>query len=311
LSRAAGDQFGVDVSISGDYAIIGAIGAAYIFQRTTTGWNQQVKLVPSDGNVGDRFGCVVSIDDKYAIIGARGDNDNGFNSGSAYIFRRLDGTTWVQEKKLEALDGDEGDWFGYAVAINGNYAIVGAVLDNNSNGADSGSAYIFKRNGSNWNQKQKLVAGDGQAYDEFGGSVCLSGSYAIVGAIKNDDMGEDFGAAYIFEKSGENWVQKPKLVPLDGASGNQFGNSVSIDGNYAVVAAKLDDEKGTESGSAYIFKRGVQSWIQQTKLTAPDGQPRDYFGHSVSIDGRYVIVGAPFNNANGYDSGSVYIFQAY
>jgi hypothetical protein len=315
-SPAVGDQFGSDVSISGDNAIVGAdrndyngpwSGAVYVFQRTNAGWIQQDMLVPSDGRGGDRFGCAVSISGNYAIIGSYWDDDNGTSSGSAYIFRQ-DATGWIQEAKLTASDGAKDDWFGNAVSISGNYAIVGAVLDND-NGTNCGSAYVFRRNGSNWIQQAKLIAGDEDAGDEFGGSVCLKGNYAIIGAICDDDMGEDAGSAYIFERSGDDWIQLAKLVSHDGAGGDHFGNSVSIDGNYAVVAANLDADNGAESGSAYIFKREGQSWEQQAKLTATDGDQRDFFGQGVSIDGSYVIVGAPYDDDNSNDSGSVYIFR--
>ena len=311
-SPAAGDQFGSDVSISGDNAIVGAdrndyngpwSGAAYVFQRTNIGWIQQDMLVPSDGNVGDRFGNSVSISGNYLIIGSYWDDDNGFNSGSAYIFRK-DVAGWVLEAKLRASDGAGDDWFGHDVSIDGNYAVVGSVLDNHD-GAYRGSAYIFRRDGSNWVQQAKLVAEDGQAGDEFGGSVSLSGNYAVIGAIGNDDA----GAVYIFVRSGNDWIQQARLVPLDGAGGDHFGNSVSIDGNYAIVAAHLDADMGADSGSAYIFKREGQSWAQQAKLTAPDGSSNDFFGQGVSIDSSYVIIGAPYNDDSGDNSGSVYIFR--
>ncbi|MBN2592970.1 MAG: FG-GAP repeat protein, partial [Sedimentisphaerales bacterium] len=188
------------------------------------------------------------------------------------------------------------------------YAVVGAVLDDHD-GASRGSAYIFRRDGSNWIQQAKIVAGDGQAGDEFGGSVSINGNYAVIGAIGNDDAGEDAGAAYIFIRSGNDWAQQARLIPSDGAAGDQFGNSVSIYDGYAVVAAHLDADNGAESGSAYIFEREGQSWAQQAKLTAPDGNSNDFFGQDVSIDGSYVIVGAPYNDDNGYNSGSVYIFR--
>lgn len=315
-SPAAGDQFGSDVSISGDNAIVGAdrndsngpwSGAAYVFQRSNTGWIQQDMLVPSDGNIGDRFGNAVSISGNYLIVGAYWDDDNGINSGSAYVFRK-DIAGWVLQAKLTASDGAKYDWFGYDVSIDGNYAIVGAVLDNHD-GAYRGSAYIFKRDGSNWVQQAKLVAEDGQAGDEFGESVSISGNYVVIGAIGNDDAGEDAGAAYIFVRNGGNWTQQARLVPSDGTVGDQFGNSVSSDGNYAVVAAHLDTDMGDESGSVYIFKREGQSWPQQAKLTAPDGQQGDFFGQGVSIDGSYVIAGAPYDDDKGNESGSVHIFR--
>jgi len=315
-SPAAGDQFGCSVSISGGNAIVGAdrndyngpwSGAAYIFERTNAGWIQQAMLVPSDGRVGDRFGCAVSISRDYAIVGSYWDDDNGTSSGSAYIFK-YGATGWVQEAKLTASDGAKDDWFGYAVSISGNYAIVGAALDDD-NGSNRGSVYVFRRSGSGWVQQAKLLAGDGDAGDEFGGSVCLEGKHAVIGAIGDDDIGEDSGAAYIFERTGNDWIQQDKLVAPDGAVGDHFGNSVSIDGNYAVVAANLDSDMGEESGSAYIFKREGQRWAPQAKLTAPDAAGYDYFGQWVGIDGSYVVISAPYDDDNGDDSGSLYIFR--
>ena len=315
-SPGAGDQFGCSVSISGDIAIVGAdrnnsnglwSGAAYIFERTDTGWTQQEMLIPSDGRIGDRFGCAASIDGDYAIVGSYWDDDNANNSGSAYVFRK-DPAGWVQEAKLTASDGAKDDWFGYAVSISGKYAVVGAVLDDD-NGVNKGSVYVFSRSGSNWTQQAKLVAGDGNANDEFGGSVCIEGNYVIVGAVGNDGLGENSGAAYIFVRTGNDWIQQARLLAQDGADGENFGNSVSIDGTYAVIAANLDADMGQDSGSAYVFKREGQNWAQQAKLAAPDGQPYDYFGQAVSIDGSYVVIGAPDDDDNGENSGSAYIFR--
>ena len=313
---SAGDQFGCSVSISGDNAIVGAdrnnsnglwSGAAYIFERSGAVWAQQEMLIPSDGRIGDRFGCAVSIDGDYAIAGSYWDDDNGNNSGSAYIFRK--GTAgWVQEARLTASDGAKDDWFGYAVSISGKYAVVGAVLDDDS-GPDRGSAYVFKRSGSNWVQQAKLLAADGNDDDEFGGSVCIEGNSVIVGASGSDALGENAGAAYIFVRTGNNWTQQAGLLAADAAVGQNFGNSVSIDGNYAVIGANLDTGMGADSGAAYIFRREGQNWAQQAKLTAPDGQPYDYFGQAVSIDGSYVVAGAPEGDDNGQNSGSAYIFR--
>jgi hypothetical protein len=305
---AAEDDFGRSVSISGDYAIVGAHsddekGSAYIFKRDGSSWSQQAKLLASDGAVGDSFGRSVSISGDYAIVGALLDDDNGAQSGSAYIFKR-DGTNWSQQAKLLASDGAAHDWFG-SVSISGDYAIVGAYGDDD-NGADSGSAYIFKRDRSSWSQQAKLLAADGEAVDYFGISVSISGDYAIVGAYKDGDNGT--GSAYIFKRDGTSWSQQAKLMASDGAADDFFGFSVSISGDYAVVGAYWDDDNGTQSGSAYIFKRDGSSWSEQAKLLAADGAVGDRFGYSVSISGDYAIVGANGDDDNGTDSGSAYIY---
>jgi hypothetical protein len=224
------------------------------------------------------------------------------------------GTNWsvpvtlvTERQKLLASDGATADQFGCSVFISGDYAIVGALYDDDK-GSNSGSAYIFKWNGTSWSQQQKLTASDGAAGDWFGTSVSISGDYVIVGASRDDDNGTDSGSAYIFTPNDidpNNWVQQQKLTASDGAVSDNFGYSVSISGDYAIVGAYRDDDNGTDSGSAYIFKWDGTSWSQQQKLTASDGAVWDYFGRSVSISGDYAIVGAENNGGKG----SAYIFK--
>ena len=236
-------------------------------------------------------------------MGAYGDDGE---KGSAYIFLRS-GTSWVQQAKLTASDGNAFDRFGNSVSISGDYAIVGANQDD-VNGTDSGSAYIFKRDSTTWSQQAKLTASDGAASDWFGWSVSISGDYAIVGAFWDDDKGTDSGSAYIFKRDGTTWSQQDKLTASDGAVGDRFGWSVSISGDYAIVGAYLDDDKGSSSGSAYILKRDGTSWSEEAKLTASDGAGIDRFGYSVSIGNGYIIAGAYFDDDKGTNSGSAYMF---
>lgn len=307
------DQFGKSVSVSGEYAIVGAdyddssTGSAYIFKHDGTSWVQQTKLTASDRSANDRFGYSAFISGDFAIVGAPHDDDNGYWSGSAYVFKR-DGENWTQEAKLIPSDGSNGDEFGISVSISTDYAIVGAYRDND-NGSDSGSAYIFKRDGSNWAQQAKLTASDAAANDYFGKPVSISGDYVIVAANGDDDDGDRSGSAYIFKRDGTGWIQQAKLTASDAAAGDLFAESVSISGNYAIVGAYLDDDKGTNSGSAYIFKRNGTDWIEEAKLIASDGAADDSFGVSVSINGDYAVVGAWMNDTYGMDSGSAYIFK--
>ena len=310
------DFFGCSVSIDGDYAIVGAYcdddngdlsGSAYIFKSEDTTWIQQAKLIASDGASGDAFGNYVSIDGDYAIVGAYCDDDNGIWSGSAYVFKRED-TTWIQQAKLLASDGLANDFFGCSVSINDDYAIVGAYYDGD-NGLLSGSSYIFKRNGIDWNVEAKLLASDGSDFDFFGCSVDISGDYAIIGAYGDDDNGNESGSAYVFKKDGTTWNEEAKLLALDGEEYDYFSYTVSIDGDNTIIGAYGDDDEGIDSGSAYIFKRVDTNWNEEDKLLASDGASSDEFGCSVSIDDKYAIIGARDDSDNGYESGSAYIFK--
>ncbi|GBC62283.1 hypothetical protein DENIS_3252 [Desulfonema ishimotonii] len=314
------DYFGGSVSVSGDYAIAGAkcdehiatyAGSAYIFHRSGTVWTQQAKLTAGDGEQGDNFGSSVSVSGDYAIVGAYYDKDEDDplnHYGSAYVFYR-DGTAWTQQARLTASDGGPEDRFGMSVCVSGDYAVVGSNYDDD-NGTNSGSAYIFYRNGSVWEEQGKLIAGDNAEGDFFGRSVSVSGDYAIVGAPNDDDGGSSSGSAYIFHRSESAWTQTCKLTADDSASGDLFGNSVSISGDYAIAGAYFGDDNGSMSGKAYIFFRnGDGTWTQQDKLTASDGAERDHFGNSVGIGGECVIAGAYYDDDNGTNSGSAYIYD--
>ncbi len=305
---AAEDWFGRSVGISGATAIVGAFGdddngsmsgSAYLFD-TTTG-RQIAKLLADDGAVEDRFGLHVAISGGITIVGAHRDDDNGDNSGSAYLF---DIRTGQQIAKLLPDDAAAGDGFGISVAISGAIAIVGAVWDDD-NGDASGSAYLFDT--TSGRQIAKLLPDDGAALDYFGTSVAISGATAIVGAYPEDDNG-DPGFAYLFDTT--TGRQIAKLLADDGAAGDQFGISVEIAGTTAIVGANLDDDNGLNSGSAYLFD--ISDPANPTpiaKLLPKDGAAGDLFGSLVAISGARAIVGAYRDDNNGADSGSAYLFD--
>jgi hypothetical protein len=267
-------------------------------------WTEKQKFLASDAAAGDYFGGSVSLDGDTALIGAAWDDDNGISSGSAYVFTRT-GTNWTQQAKLLASDGVTGDYFGVSVSLSGDTALIGADGDDD-NGASSGSAYVFTRTGTTWTQQQKLTASDGVAEDRFAGSVSLAGDTALIGAYRDDDNGVDSGSAYVFTRTGTTWTQQQKLTASDGVAEDRFAGSVSLAGDTALIGAYRDDDKGVDSGSAYVFTRTGTTWTQQQKLTASDGVAEDYFGFSVSLAGDTALIGAPLAGNNGV--GSAYVF---
>ena len=221
------------------------------------------------------------------------------------------------ETKLTPSDAAAGGQFGYSVAISGDTAVVGAYGDDDG-GIQSGSAYVFQRDQGgvdNWGQPKKLTASDATAGDQFGFSVAISGDTVVVGARYDDDGGLDSGSAYVFQRDQgglSNWGELKKLTASDAAAGDQFGYSVAISGDTAVVGASRNDDGGTQSGSAYVFQRdqgGVDNWGQLKKLTASDAAAEDFFGGSVAISGDTAVVGAVWNDDGGTYSGSAYVFQ--
>ncbi len=264
--------------------------------------DEVAKLLADDGAVNDQFGNCVAISGATAIVGAWLDDDNGGNSGSAYLF---DSTTGVQIAKLLADDGVGGDVFGVSVAISGDTAIVGARLDDD-NGSASGSAYLFDvSDPAKPTQIAKLLPDDGAANDWFGFSVAISGATAIVGAYRDDDNGSQSGSAYLFDTN--TGKQLFKLLPEGGAAGDRFGFSVAISGSTAIIGAYLDDDNGASSGSAYFFD--TTTGLQIAKLLPDDGSGADWFGYAVAISGATAMVGAWQDDDNGSASGSAYLFD--
>lgn len=313
-------QFGNSVSISGHTALIGAwddsnvngtlAGAAYVFERTMDGWVEQAKLLPNDGMPFHHFGTSVALSGNTAVVSAPQDATNGPRAGAAYIFRRA-GEIWTEEAKLLASDGEAGDLFGSAVAISGDTALIAAYFDDNENGEAAGSAYVFVRDGGIWTEEAQLLASDGEASENFGFSISLSENVALIGVPYDDEKGISSGSAYVFVRSGGVWLESGKLLPNDGQHLDVFGWDVSLSGRVALVGAPGDDDNESFSGSAYVFFRDGQPWIQQAKLVPKDGSASDRFGNSVAVFRNTALVGAPYDDPKGVDSGSAYVFRRH
>ncbi|WP_238330951.1 FG-GAP repeat protein, partial [Haloglomus irregulare] len=323
----------VAVSSDGTTALIGALrdenpngrlaGAAYVFTESGGTWSQQQKLAATDGDSEDLFGfsVAVSSDGTTALIGAPGDEDpNGPDAGSVYVFTESGGT-WSQQQKLTATDGDREDLFGESVAVSsdGTTALIGASGDEDPNGDNTGSAYVFTESEGTWSQQQKLAATDGDIGGLFGGSVAVStdGTTALIGAQRDvDPNGPGAGSVYVFTESEGTWSQQQKLAATDGDIGGLFGGSVAVstDGTTALIGAQRDvDPNGPGAGSVYVFTESEGTWSQQQKLAATDGDRRDRFGRSVagSSDGTTALIGAfADEDPNGRAAGSAYVFTS-
>ena len=300
------DCFGSDVAIDGDTILVGAMnktiddspnrGAAYIFVGSGPTWEQQDVLTAADGRDGDNFGYSVALSGDTALIGSPyhqvGDNSS---QGVAYVFTRSGGA-WTRQAELVASNGASNDYFGLAVALEAGTALVGTAYKTVDGKACAGSAYVFTGSGSSWDEQAILSPADAAAADYFGFSVAISGDTALVGAEYKqvgDNGGQ--GAAYVFTRGGSDWTQQAKLVAGDGAAGDQFGNSVALEGGTAVVGAYY---AGGGQGAAYVFTADGASWSQFQKLTDADPVTNEHFGSSTAISGNTAVVGA-FNKKVG------------
>lgn len=208
---------------------------------------------------------------------------------------------------------DDTEYFGFSVSLSGDAALVGAYGEWGENGELSGAAYVFRQIGGVWTEEQRLTASDGDFGDLFGWSVSVSGDVALIGARADDPGGSLSGSVYVFRRSGGNWIEEQKLIASDGEGSDNFGGSVSISGEIALMGASGDDDLADLSGAAYVFRRIDGIWVEEQKLTASDGSDDDQFGDHVSISDEIALIGAPFDGhigePNGDNSGSVYVFQ--
>ena len=322
----SGGRWGYSVAISNNYAIVG--GPNHNYTGTSSGYAAifdpatGVRLHNlSDPNAysttsGDNFGISVGISDNYAIVGAYLEDDvGGFSSGKAYIFNPATGALLHTLDNPNAYGSSDSDYFGWAVDISDNYAIVGAYQEDDVGGGfSSGKAYIFDTaTGALLHTLDNPNAYNVSGGDSFGYSVGISDNYAIVGAYLEDDVGGgSSGKAYIFNPATGallHTLDNPNAYSI--STSDLFGYSVAISDNYAIVGAYLEDDVGgLSSGKAYIFNPATGALLYTVdNPNAYSTSSSDYFGSSVDISDNYAIVGASQEDSSGYSgSGKAYIF---
>jgi hypothetical protein len=304
------DLFGFSVAIDDRYIIGGAVynepdGAAYVFQRNSDGadnWSEDEKLTDPDPQGFELFGSSVSISGDAAVVGAPYDSP-----GRALVFRR-DPPWWLYEAELVFSNPEGGDRIGYAVAICGDVAIVGAPWDD-GNGSESGSASIFRRSGTDWEEEINITPPDGSEEDHFGHAVAISGDVVVIGMPSDDTYGNSAGAAYVYRYDGDNWIEEAVLSPQETSPNEQFGTAVAVCGDVIAIGAP-GDEEGHPLGTIQVFRYdGEQSsWNPEATLAPGDGQDGDGFGQSVSVSEDTIVAGAHGDDDCGSQSGAAYAF---
>ncbi|MBL6764946.1 MAG: choice-of-anchor D domain-containing protein, partial [Verrucomicrobiae bacterium] len=329
-----GDANGVNGDGANDNRINS--GAAYVFVRNGATWTQQAYLKPG---INDRtsinFGTSVSLMGDTLVVGTPGDDTLVSDSGAAYVFVRTDGT-WSQQQLLKASNAGGGDEFGGSVSIHLDTIVVGAIQEDStatgingdgSNNSDTGAgaAYVFVRSGSVFAEQAYLKASNSRATMSFGCSVSVHGETVVVGArresgkstgvdcddtqIDTSSSGQGYfsGAAYVFQRQGDSWSQQAYLKASNAEARDNFGESVSIFGDYIAVGASEEDSNATGlngdqennsksgSGAAYLFHRSGTNWIQNAYLKPTHTASVSGNGESVALAGSILIIGGPEN----------------
>lgn len=259
---AAGDQFGISATVGGDTAVVGAWfadvggnsqqGAAWVFTRDGGSWSEQAKLTASEGLAGDRFGYSVAVAGDTAVVGAlQADVGANPDQGAAYVFHRSGGA-WDEETRLVASDGAAGSQFGISVDLAGETVLVGAPASTVEGIPFRGAGYQFRRTDAGWTEQAKLTASDGVAFDQLGWSVRLDGDAAVLSAPGFNSLQ---GAAYVFTRATDGWDEHAKLIAPDGEPFAEFGFSVGVRGDTALVGASRALVDGNfDQGAAYAFR---------------------------------------------------------
>jgi hypothetical protein len=298
------------VAIAGERIVIGApeednmTGAVYVYRynNVTKEWEKEAKLVALDGSAGDQFGTSVAIAESRIVVGSPTDSDNGFQSGSAYVFRYYPETPgWLQEQKIIASDGTASDFFGLSTAISDNRVVIGSPLEGGPT-SNRGAVYVYELSSvEGWIQQQKIVSSDGGSTDQLGISVAIEGDRIVAGASLNKPNDVQSGSVYVFlfKSDSNSWELETKLTPLDGKDFDLFGSAVKINGDRIIAGTMF-------AGYANVFRHNSDGWVSEQKIEPLDGTGGGEFGSALAIAGDRVVVGAPALNSR---RGAVFLFR--
>ncbi|MGE4602271.1 MAG: dockerin type I domain-containing protein [Planctomycetota bacterium] len=348
--------YGSSVSIMDDVIVVGQphddvqgidSGSVLVYELDNLGfWQETQKLLQPGGTIGDGFGSSVDICDDVIAIGVPGDDDQGPDSGSAFVFERDNAGIWQPTPLPLPSGGAPVDHFGSAVSISANTIVIGSQWDDDQ-GPNSGSAFVYQRDTLTgpWLETEKLLASDGAQEFWFGSAVSISGeTIAVAGGyyfVNGGGPGWPIGRAYIYtldptcqlpslevcdngiDDDCDGWIdcedpdcagfsvwQPPvQLLDPNGAAGDWFGISVAVSGDTIVVGSQYDDDQGSDSGSAFVFERVGGVWQPPVQLLDPNGAAGDWFGWSVAVSGDTIVVGSRFDDDQGTDSGSAFVFE--
>ena len=321
-----GAMFGSSVDIFGDTVVIGAtgsdsrdedgatimdMGAVYVFTRNGDKWEQQAKIKPQDGGEDDNFGNEVAIFGERIVVGAVSkDMGKARNTGKVYSFYRR-GSKWYPTQSINPPSILENAAFGSSLDYDGQRLVVGAKSEVNS-----GAAYVFYRIGGTWIQEAKLEP-DGDfnlKNDNFGASVSLDSHRIVVGAPFSDpDLGDgkvtNAGITYVYRKNAGSWKQEARLVLENAAVFDQFGESVTIEGNTIIVGASEQDYFGIlRAGAAHVFKHEGDAWQLDTRVFSGAPYTNGAFGTDLILSDGVIIVSEPAVSTISH-AGSIHVYR--
>lgn len=318
--------FGASVAIAENTLVVGAPGGTtnpgkgevFVFTRSGSNWTQRTRFTGSDSDDGDNFGIDVDISGNTVIVGAQRHETNGVNrAGQAYVFTRS-GTVWVEQAKLRAdvpqIDGS----VGFAVAIDGNTALVSAHLeDKDSRTKNTGAVYLFTRAGTSWTRQAKLTPDDAAANNQFGYALAIEADTALISApFRAGEQGTtNAGALYVFTREGDSWMQSAIVSPTTPVKQNdRLGFAASLFDRTLIGGAPYADGNAVDSGMVYIFQSpGEGEPYKQRGGPLPerssDTARTNRYGFSVALENTTLAIGIPLTDGSNQDTGAVVVVK--
>lgn len=313
----ADDRLGSRIDVDGDVFVAGAhqhdlpgaedAGAAYVYRRSGNEWVLEAKLTAPNPEAEAHFGWAVAVDGNRIVVGADDEDVNLKDDGAAYVYRYT-GSSWAFEARLTSDDPTLSAFFGAAVEIDGDTIAVGAIGEDNN----QGGVYLFRREGQSWGQEAWVEQPfGGQAGDHFGYSLGLDGDALVVGAwrMENPDRPIDHGTVLYYQRQDVSWNFIQTIEPSSTNNFQNFGISVSLDGDQMAVGAWRDETREPEAGACYMYELVNNQWVESQVVTAFDAQADDRFGVGVSVEGDTLAVGARWVDDVAFNAGSVYVFS--
>jgi hypothetical protein len=319
-------------------------GSVYAFEKVNGAWEFQQKLLVhvQYGNFGRRL----ALDGERVLVGAPFGDGKVERSGAAYIFDYIDGQ-WRQSAKLFAEDGFYSQWFGEAVALRGERALIGAPNGNAAYLFDGVWRQVFKfYNPLDGLGADSVALGDGlvvigdvddfekgnwsgavsvfreQPDGSWGPEIKLTASdgkgfwgFGVALALRNETLFVGASsvpdAVYVFKQDSSTtaWRETAILKPSDPNNSARFGNALAVSGRTLIVGDSANSRNGVAYGAAYVFvQEDDGEWYEVGKLIASDGAPQDNFGDAVAVYGNEAVIGAPEKNGENYREGAAYLY---
>lgn len=266
-------------------------------------------LYSPTSSIEDRFGSSIDIESGLLIIGDRNDDTAGTNAGCAWVVLHGPGGWVFLEKLIPSMQADH-QAFGHAVSTDGRTVAIGSPGASNQDELpiSAGSVIVYRVQASGLHEDGNLLHPDPDSWDRFGQAVALHGDTIAVGCPRDDTSGSDSGSVHMFRKAGGDWLHEGTLIPSDGEAHDQFGMSVSLGSDLVIIGAPGDDDRGLDSGAAWIFRRSPEGWIPSSKIHPRQPGDFQWFGFSVTTDDQAFAIGSPLAGTTPPNHGRVDIY---